>query len=339
YIAPDSRGVEHYHSLLDRLDPNARTFRDIWQLMVRPEGVYFMGTDALLFYDRDSVYRLDQGGGVFRLFEVGQEVWVSHMEAGLQRLEGRQLSPIPGGTHFQGTPVYGILTRPSGEMLIVSKREGATWVRPDSAGRLLPVPALSVPDELLAFLAAFPVSQTLRLEDGTFAFGSRGGGVALWHPDSARLSYLHQANGLTDDRVLCLMEDREGGLWAGTELGLTRMERVLPMLHWQGENGPLGKIRAIIEYEGRMLVGTSQGLFVGTDAGFVPVPELSEAIWALLPSPRPHEVLIAGAKGVRAWQTNGKVQDLSPGIALSLLRDPTDSQRVWVGTYQRGVGR
>jgi diguanylate cyclase (GGDEF)-like protein len=78
-----------------------------------------------------------------------------------------------------------------------------------------------------------------------------------------------QAEGLQGLSVSTLYEDRQGVLWAGTELGLHRYER--ERFHVVGEEAGISSIyvRAITEDSaGRLWVGTSNGLYVRRAARF-----------------------------------------------------------------------
>ena len=335
-LAPDGQGRWQYHSLLSKLSPDDRAFFDIWQTLTRPEGVYFLSTEALFFYNRDSVYRRDFPGGVYRLFEQGDALWASTMAEGLVQVQGQEIQPVPGGERYAGTPVYALLAVESGRFLVVSKREGAEWVC-TTGSTLSPCAGPPVPADLQTWLQAYPLSQALRLREGTLALGSRGGGIWLWDASEGRSERLTTTEGLPDERILALLEDREGGLWAGSDLGLTRIERALPLYHWAGSQGPQGKIRAIVEWEGSLLVGTSQGLYQGTPLGFRLVEELAQPIWALATEPGGRGLFVASATGVSYWRPGAPPQSLLSGIALTLLADPADPDRLWAGMYLSGI--
>ncbi|HBK47010.1 MAG TPA: hypothetical protein DDZ67_11370, partial [Xanthomonadaceae bacterium] len=81
-----------------------------------------------------------------------------------------------------------------------------------------------------------------------------------------------QADGLQGLSVSTLFEDREGVVWAGTELGLHRFER--ERFEFVGRDAGIDAVYILgiaEDRQGRLWVASSNGVFVGKDGRFVPV--------------------------------------------------------------------
>ncbi len=106
--------------------------------------------------------------------------------------------------------------------------------------------------------------------------GLIGGGIALYHEASDRFNCFTVDNGLTDNLALSMQEDKEGYLWIGTEIGMTRLDiRKIPVQasyakfdlgglikNFTKTDGlPDNNINAIeIDADGFLWIGTNNGL-------------------------------------------------------------------------------
>ena len=107
--------------------------------------------------------------------------------------------------------------------------------------------------------------QILHDSHGTMWVATRGQG--LWRIDDARSSRVPTAitsrDGLVNDAVQAVLEDRDGNIWIGTPAGLQRLSphRVTP-------RRDLGVVRVLeVTPDGSVWVGTSEGLSRITSSG------------------------------------------------------------------------
>ncbi len=74
YLEPDAAGTLHYVSLLDKVPENDRSFTDVYQTLITPQGVFFRSFELLFRWNGDKYARLAaclglRGFRLFRLFE------------------------------------------------------------------------------------------------------------------------------------------------------------------------------------------------------------------------------------------------------------------------------
>ena len=86
-------------------------------------------------------------------------------------------------------------------------------------------------------------------------------GFARWHPEDG-FKFYGVEDGLIDDRVTALIEDRQGDLWVATLGGLCRFDGITFQTFTTEDGLPSNRIRCLFE--------DSQGhLWLGTDGGVV----------------------------------------------------------------------
>ncbi|MBN2162026.1 MAG: hypothetical protein JXR25_15515, partial [Pontiellaceae bacterium] len=102
------------------------------------------------------------------------------------------------------------------------------------------------------------------LENGDIVAGSKHGGVFILHPDGS-YSQISEADGIASSRILSLSEDSEGGIWAGTISGLSRIEIIPVQSLTDGEqlrDVPFLTISS-------MTPASGGGVFIGTNKGLL----------------------------------------------------------------------
>lgn len=160
-------------------------------------------------------------------------------------------------------------------------------------------------------------------------------------------------NGLPDNRVLSLVVDHDGFLWAGTRRGLVRFDGQ-QFAVWQCSAHPGRTSEACqalaVGPDGRLWVATSGGIFgVGPEPEYTPMLLAGDATLAAPPPDRVsfHCLLVTSQTGVMAGSDNGwwttvaaahrppgEIPEPLPAIpAITLAQTPDGA--VWAGTARQ----
>ena len=186
----------------------------------------------------------------------------------------------------------------------------------------------------------------LELKNGDIAAGSKHGGVFILHPDGG-YSQINEADRIASTRILSLCEDREGGLWAGTISGLSRIERIPVRSLMDSEqlsDVPFLTVSCITPAAGG-------GVYIGTNKGFL-FEVRNGKFLQVGPEERTEEVVRSlcektdgdlwyGESGTFLKRTDGQgvavIEDGPSGADnWVLIRD--EDGRLWAGGYM-GVWR
>jgi diguanylate cyclase (GGDEF)-like protein len=217
-------------------------------------GLYRRGADGYTRSDRmsdglagDTVYAVleDRRGRVL----VGSSGGLQQAHAG-----GYTDLPLPGS----GTPVVLSLALDGDGSVLVGTDRGV-W-RETTAGYAPLDPGL----------AGIGILRILVDRAGNRWFGTVDRGVMRLSEHG--LEVIDTRNGLPNNRVLSLFEDREGSLWAGTNGGLFRL-RDAPFSTYLPDDGlPDPYVRSVLQHsDGSFWVGTSGGLARAEGGRFVGV--------------------------------------------------------------------
>lgn len=332
YIEADGTGGWRYVSLLDKIPAN-----------IKPVGlgrrVVRAGDDVFIGFDR-SVMRIRGDDVRVWTFDpsrrnvvdvIGQEVYLLRGKEGILRLRGDIFEPWatpPGMEHPQFTF---LLPADGATALLALGNEGL--FRLDAAGHSTPW------GEAAKKLAGdAPLLNGRRLADGSYAFGTVNSGIIYLSADGKSARQIATADGLTSDIVIGLGEDREGGLWAATQNGISRLDRGTAATVFDSTNGLGEAITLALTRQG----GTLYTVFDNHLLRLIPSAQAGRAHWEPVPNlPEKIKVsaiashsrgLVVGSTGVQLL-ADGKLTPLveSAVNVTSLTVSQTDPERVFIG--------
>lgn len=112
------------------------------------------------------------------------------------------------------------------------------------------------------YISASLLNGGLSLNDSIFALSSHNGGVILVNTnDGSTTNTLNYNSGLPDDEVFALGLHTDGGLWISHGMGISRVDIYLPIRSFIHYSGLSGSILCCTEFDKKVYVGTSEGLF------------------------------------------------------------------------------
>lgn len=197
--------------------------------------------------------------GVLSLFEDRRgDLWVGGL--GLGRWK-------PGMPRIQP------LLDPRGETYSIAEdREGAIWAAGSglnrfSGDRMVPYPLFAANQKLQPRVLLVD-------RDGALWIGTWGQGLIRLY--KGQIDRFTRVDGLSDDIVNCLFQDREGNIWAGTEGGLDRFREFTVTTISEREGLSHGKVTSVMAAkDGGIWSGTSGGLDRIENRGIVPYTQQS----------------------------------------------------------------
>ena len=256
-LEADEIGQWRFVSLLP---PEARSdpgFDQRFAAVITPSGgVYFKGTSTLCFYEQELRCRNSE---TMRspIFAAGRGLYVQQTDLGLTELAGGVATPVPGGQQFANTEIAMVLALPAADSdaLIVGTRDFRFFAR-RGGGTFEPLPSdardANGEDQLTGGAL---------LPDGTIALATVSRGVLIMDAAGRVLQRIDRRMGLRDNHVLALLTDRQGGLWAGLQHGLSRIV-VSPQFSVFDESSGLEREwREVVEYGGTLYARGDKGLY------------------------------------------------------------------------------
>lgn len=328
YLAASPSGEVFAVSLGDAIPAAARAFADVWQVVSAVDGVYFLTRSRIFRLHGGRITVLAGRLASSQACLLNGHVFFADADRGLCLLAGDKVLPIPqlagvyNGTRIAlapfSQPVQGnreagaqaalpargavrdrrhqlLAGRASGDFLRIDLEplwdEAAQRYDPSR-----PAPANMVApfacelDEFIKVGNGF-IYRLVPLGADVFAVCSVRGGIAIFDQNGKAIRSINTSSDLLDNTVLNLFLDRARNLWCCSNAGISHIEMDEASSYFDSRNNIRGISICARFHQGRMVVGTFEGLLLQASQRFalrddrpifVPLKDSPAQIWQLL---------------------------------------------------------
>ena len=333
WLVPDSMGVLRYESLIHHLPLDARDFVDVWTTHATSDGVYFQSFGQIMRWADGRFHVWNTSNRYHKAFEVRDRFYVREEGVGLLATVGDELKLTPGGERFAETKVDALLSH-SGDILVLTRDEG--FLLRNGQTQEYEFVQSEVDNYLRVHRPYSAVAIPVAGGRSQYAISTIGGGVAVIDEEGQLVRTLREKARLeTDDLVLDVYPDTQGGLWLALNNGIVRVAVPSPVSHFGRDLGLEGVVSGAGRVEGELYAATAVGLFrLEPDAvQFRAVGGLDPfdpQVWDL-DATGGKDALVAASSGVYAL-TAGRLRLVRPGISFAVHRPAAKPDVAYVGT-------
>ncbi len=254
YWQAGNDGRFHYHSLADQIEEEEIARKEIWHFLPSRYGLFFQSFSAVFRYEGGVVEKLATPGNAMFMREVNGRLFLPVIHKGLfEYLPGGEFRKVPGGEALAGKRVAAILPFGASSFLACTEKSGI-FLFSEEGVRQWEAP-------VCAGLQAAQLNKGIRLKDGRFAFGTILNGLFITDERGNVLFHINQENGLQNNTVLSLFEDKAHNLWAGLDRGIDLLGLRSPLSFYPDKGGGIGTVYTAKIYQGRLYLGTNQGIY------------------------------------------------------------------------------
>jgi len=239
-------GRLQYRSLTELVPEEDQHFADVWKTHGGVDGIYFQTYSHLFRWDGESIDVWRPRSSFHFSFLVGSTLYILEEGAGLLRLEGDDLVPVPGGRAFAADRVYAMMEFGDGQILVGTRDRGLFVLGSEGA-----VPWQTEAD---AYLIANQLYHGTTLADGTFAMATLRGGVVLLDRQGRVRQILDRTLGIQDSTVTFVFVDDRQGLWLTLDRNLARVGIPASITVFGERQGLHGAVQALRRHRGRLYV-------------------------------------------------------------------------------------
>ena len=266
YFFPDERGVLKYHSLLDSIPGQYRSFGDVWNIDFHDNRIYFRSSRMIFSLNMKGgnviVYPLDNFQWSF-MGRVDNSLYAQNGRDNLVVFKDRQWKIVDSAITLN-TVITGVLPFP-GEAVLISTLRSGLFLLDEGMVRPFPVQAPVQRDQ---------VYSAYRINDSTYALGTVSNGVYFIDNQGRTLRHFSTANGMQINNVLSLFVDNSSNMWAGLDEGVDLIDFNSPVqLISPLPRNPVPSYVARV-YNNQLYIGTSDGLYA-TQLSLTPQEDLS----------------------------------------------------------------
>ncbi len=279
YWAKDPSGRLVYTSLSAQFGEGQVSKEEIWHILVLSDYVLFQSFSTLYKFDYQKVVAIKPPNAIMFAQAVNGLVVLPVIDRGLYEL-------LPDNT-FRELPGSEVLKDKIVQFL-VPNGQGGIWAGTSSDGIFDLQNGNCKPwaNPLNAVFRKNQLNKAVVLRAGGWAFGTILDGAYILYPSGQLRCHLHRENGLQNNTVLALLEDRDGNLWFGLDRGIDFAALRSPLTFFTDQTGKIGTVYTAAVHKGQLYIGTNQGVF----KMLYPSPQIS-----------PPFSLVEGSQG-QVWQ-------------------------------------
>ena len=249
-----SDGRLKYTSLSKTLNNIFLTDEIFWNIISYDHWVVFQSLNRIFIYDskKGNFTIVTTKKGITKSYKTDNSIYFQSLNDGLYEIESGKSRLVSDALILQKNRIVNVFSIDEG-LLIQTEFNGFYKL----ANTILSKYSTAIDDEL----ASTSVYSSIRLADGSFVIGTVSKGVYILTKEGNLKYHITQILGLTNNTALSLFEDFDKNLWVGSDNGINCLNLQSPIHSSTDDTGNLGTVYAAKLYQGKLYIGTNQGLF------------------------------------------------------------------------------
>ncbi len=249
YFTPNRLGGLDYHCLSDKLPENT-SINVIWDIHSTEEHTYFFSDWEIFYTEGNAIHTIHAPNAIQQSALINGRLYVADEKA-LNIVKGNRLRELP---HTQGISSFKVVALlPFGRQVMIVTRDKGLYLYD---GHTLS-PYKTSADDFIRNNNLFCAD----IKGDTLALGSIQNGVLLVYLSQNRTENISTHNGLQNKTILSMAFDRDSNLWLGLDNGIDCIRLNSPVFPLYGNKPVLGSGYASCVYQGKLYLGTNQGLY------------------------------------------------------------------------------
>jgi DNA-binding CsgD family transcriptional regulator len=249
-----SDGQLNYTSLSQKIKNKILDDEQFWNILNFDQWVVFQSLNRIYIYDTKAgnFKIISPNAGINKSFRTNNSIYFQTSTGGLFEIErgkGRLVSDNPV---LKSNRIINIFSISEG-LLIQTQLNGFYTLIGGDLSKFV--------TEADPQLLASSVYSSELLSDGNFAIGTVSNGVFIIDSRGKMKYHISQNRGLSNNTALCLLEDADKNLWVGLDNGVNCINLQSPIHNFIDNTGVLGTVYSSKLYNGKLYIGTNQGLF------------------------------------------------------------------------------
>ena len=257
-----------FKSLKKYIPKEFQNFDDIWSVFSFENKIIFQSYNCAFVCANDTNITVLKAPGRFHhAFKVNDRAFFNDINAGLFEYDGKQLNAVPGCERLKGLQIWSMMPFFGTSSLLIGTLNDGLFLFDGKKLEEWKTP-------LNGFLKKNQIFCITSIGEQYYAIGTIQDGVVVVDKSGNIIQHFSKANGLQNNTILSLFADRSDNLWLGLDNGVDYVNINSPITFLQNPES-IGAGYVAIVKDGRLYLGTNQGLFVAPWAGSGPVGTFS----------------------------------------------------------------
>lgn len=307
YLAPDDTGLMQYHSLVDLIGEEDKSFADVWKTYVINDLVYYQAGRRLFVYDNNSISLINNKESLRPTFAfaIEDELFLGSLNKGLMKLGTDTFELVKNGEVFKNNEILLVLPFSKNELIVTTPASFNLYNTETGE-----VSNNKISREMISLAEKSIVYHGINLPGNQFAFATLFGGILIMNDQGQVLEQYDKRSGLQDDMIAFLYHNKdkefESPLWAALNSGVSTIEFNSPFRFFSEDAGLKGQPADVIRFNDMLYVATPNDVYYysAEKSGipqFIPMDIKSEC-WSFLefmpPGEKKSRLLVATSGGI-----------------------------------------
>ena len=170
------------------------------------------------------------------------------------------------------------------------------------------------------------ITQTEQIDGGLQVKVKKNSGLIITDAQGRELYTITEDNGLCSNQVSYIAYDGHGILWGATAHGIFAIEMPSVYSYLRLKDGLSGEVHAITAFDGKIYVGSTNGLYCVSARKLQRIPGINNICWKLYQ--QNGRLLVATSSGIYSISPNGSVSRLTSNPTTAML---VDDDKVYAG--------
>jgi len=329
YVESDSIGNSHFISFSDDLVDSGLSFGNVWDILPMADGSLYFSTDAgILNYSDKKLKRVFSDSHQF-FKKVNNKIYTTDFENGLVEFVNDTIMQIPNGDFFKGKRIYSAVPLKGG-LMVITKNDGIYHYSKDTIIELGNEQAKQLFKKSRLYTA-------IKLPNGNICVGTLKNGAIIINEVGDIVEIINKSSGIQNENCWGLFSDKQGNLWMMLDKGISKIEYNCPISIYGAKDNIEGTIMKITEYNNKLYLATSVGLYqgvyeetgYGNELKFTLHPDINSQCWDLEKSNG--YLLVASSSGLFSLDKLGITKPICNDVTYSIKKSNSYSNLIYVG--------
>ena len=275
-----SNGKMEFLSLKKYIPSEYQNFDDIWNITSFDGKIVFQSYARSFIFNNDTSVTIIKAPSRFQnSYKVKEKLFFNDIENGLYELVSGRLVPVTGCESLKGEEIWSVLPYALGDDLLITTLSRGVFIYNG-----IELAEWNVP--VNEYLKKSQIFSATLVQDHYYAFGTIQDGVVIIDSHGDIIQNINRKKGLQNNTVLKVFADKSGDLWLGLDNGIDYININSPITFLK-QSDEIGAGYTSIIHQGKLYVGTNQGLFVkewdnrNKNSDLKMIPNTSGQVWNL----------------------------------------------------------
>jgi ligand-binding sensor domain-containing protein/DNA-binding CsgD family transcriptional regulator len=275
YWTKQPDGQLKYSSLSQKIKNKIQDDEQFWNIINYDQWVLFQSLNRIYIYDTkaNSFNIIVPKNNIIKSFRTNTGIYYQTQNEGLFEIENGKSKLISNHESIKSNRITNLFVLNEG-LLIQTQTNGLFKLINSNLTKYNSNLAIESSSVYCAY----------QLSDGGFALGTISNGLYILSNLGDIKYHITQNRGLSNNTILSLFEDTDKNLWIGLDNGINCINLQSPVKSFSDDTGFFGTVYASILHNGKLYIGTNQGLFFkeyNSNADFQFINGTKGQVWSL----------------------------------------------------------